>query len=94
MNKVLSLFSQEWLKNTKIIIPEGLEVRFEKALTEIEIIEACRKMDYLFVPAASPAVTEHVLQNIPSVKMIQSAGVGFDKVDIKAAARMKIPVCN
>lgn len=94
MNKVLSLFSHEWLVNTKIIIPEELEVYFEKGMNENEIITACRNMDYLFVPAASPAITEYILQNIPSIKMIQSAGIGFDKVDIKAAARMKIPVCN
>jgi len=94
MNKVLSLFSQEWFKNNNLDIPEELEVHFVKALNENEIIAACQKMDYLFFPSSSPLITARVIQNVPSIKMIQSAGIGFDKVDIKAAKLLKIPVCN
>jgi phosphoglycerate dehydrogenase-like enzyme len=35
-----------------------------------------------------------VLDNIPSIRMIQSAGTGYDKVDTASAARYNIPVAN
>ena len=51
-------------------------------------------MDFLFVPAAYPPVTAHVLNHIPSVRMIQSAGAGYDQVDVDSAAALGIPVAN
>ena len=94
MNKVLSIFSKDWIENSRIKIPEELEIRFENISKEDEIIAACREMDYLFVPSPYPPITERVLQNIPSIKMIQTSGIGFDKVDVKAATQLTIPVCN
>jgi len=51
-------------------------------------------IDFIFVAAAFPPITAAVLENIPSVRMIQSAGTGYDKVDTESAARCNIPVAN
>jgi phosphoglycerate dehydrogenase-like enzyme len=46
------------------------------------------------LPAAFPQITGTILENIPSVRMIQSAGTGYDKVDVESATRLGIPVAN
>ena len=81
-------------EDSDVALPPGLEVIFDNARSEDDIIAACRGMDILFVPAPFPPITAQVLENIPSVRMIQTSGTGYDKVDVTAAARLKIPVAN
>ena len=92
--KVLSILPRERFENAEVSFPAELEFSFKHVTAENEIIEACRGVDFLFVPAAFPPITPAVLDNIPSVRMIQSAGTGYDKVDTASAARCKIPVAN
>ena len=92
--KVLSILPRERFENAEVSFPAELEFSFKHVTTEDEIIEACRGIDFLFVPAAFPPITASVLSNIPSVRMIQSAGTGYDKVDTESAARCNIPVAN
>lgn len=92
--KVISILPLKRFQNAGVELPEGLDLRFEEALTENEIIDVCRGADFLFVPAAYPEITRRVLENIPSVRMIQSSGVGYDKIDVESAAAFGIPVAN
>jgi phosphoglycerate dehydrogenase-like enzyme len=92
--KVLSILPHERFENAEVSFPVELEFSFKYVTAEDEIIEACRGIDFLFVPAAFPPITAAVLENIPSVRMIQSAGTGYDKVDTQSAARCNIPVAN
>ena len=92
--KVLSILPRERFENAEISFPAELEFSFKHITTENDIIEACRGMDFLFVPAAFPPITAAVLVNIPSIRMIQSAGTGYDKVDTASAAGCSIPVAN
>jgi phosphoglycerate dehydrogenase-like enzyme len=46
------------------------------------------------VPAAYPPITRPILEGIPSIRLIQSSGIGYDKVDAIAAAEIGIPVAN
>ncbi len=96
MAKVLSLLPLKRFEDCGVVFPDALDMHlhFEHALSEDEVIEACRKMDFLFVPAVFPSITSRVLENIPTIRMIQSAGVGYDKVDVTSAARLGIPVAN
>lgn len=91
---VLSFMPLSRFQAAEVTLPPDLKFIFENALAEDEIIEACRGADFLFLPAAYPLITRRVLQNIPSVRMIQSAGVGYDKVDVQSAAQLGIPVAN
>jgi phosphoglycerate dehydrogenase-like enzyme len=75
-------------------LPPELDVRFESAVTEDEIIEACRTAEFLFLPAAFPPMTGRILENLSAVRLIQSAGAGYDMVDIEGAGRLSIPVAN
>lgn len=92
--KVLSILPRERFENAEVSFPAELEFSFKHVTAESDIIEACRGIDFLFVPAAFPPITAAVLDNIPSIRMIQSAGTGYDKVDTASAARCNIPVAN
>jgi phosphoglycerate dehydrogenase-like enzyme len=92
--KVLSILPRERFENAEVSFPAELEFSFKHVMAESDIIEACRGIDFLFVPAAFPPITAAVLDNIPSIRMIQSAGTGYDKVDTASAARCNIPVAN
>jgi phosphoglycerate dehydrogenase-like enzyme len=92
--KLLSIMPKKRFEDAGVDFPPELDVVFDDARQEDEIIAACRGMDYLFVPAPFPPITARVLENIPSVRMIQTSGTGYDKVDVATAARLKIPVAN
>ena len=93
-SKVLSILPRERFENADVSFPAELDFRFKHVSAEDDIIDACRGIDFLFVPAVFPTISAAVLDNIPSVRMIQSAGTGYDKVDTASAARFNIPVAN
>jgi phosphoglycerate dehydrogenase-like enzyme len=92
--KVLSLLTSKRFEEVGVICPEALNLFFHPVIAEDEIILVCRGMDFLLVPAANCPITVRVLENIPSIRMIQSTGTGYDKVDVETAARLHIPVAN
>ena len=74
------------------LAPDGAElVRFQ-AFTEDELIEATRDADAVLNQYAK--ITARVLEAMPRCKGVVRYGVGFDNVDIEAAARCGIYVCN
>ncbi len=94
MSKVISLFPLARFVEAGVSLPDPLEFHFEKVFEEGVIISACRGMDFLLVSPAFPLINERILGNIPSIRMIQTLGAGYDKVDVESAARMGIPVAN
>ena len=94
MLNVLSILPEIRFTKACVKVPAELTLHFEDVRREQDIIGACRGMDFLFVPAAYPPVTANVLNHIPSVRMIQSAGAGYDQVDVESAAALGIPVAN
>jgi phosphoglycerate dehydrogenase-like enzyme len=94
MLNVLSILPEIRFTKTGVILPAELKLHFEDVRREEDVIGACRGMDFLFLPAAYPPITANVLNHIPSVRMIQSAGAGYDQVDVESAAALGIPVAN
>ncbi|MBW1722872.1 MAG: 2-hydroxyacid dehydrogenase [Deltaproteobacteria bacterium] len=92
--KVMSILPRKRFEDSGVRFPGELEMHFRHAVTEEEVIEVCRGMDFLFLPASFPVITPRILENIPSIRMIQSAGVGYDRIDAESAALYGIPVCN
>ena len=92
--KVISLFPLQRFVEAGFSLPDRLGFHFENALEEGAIISACQEMDFLAVPPAYPLISARVVENIPSIRMIQTLGAGYDKVDVETAARMGIPVAN
>ncbi len=94
MVKVVSLLPREHFNRYGIEEPRGWELSFQYQHGEEDIINACKGADFLLVAAAFPPITARILENIPSVCMVQVFGTGFDKIDIEAAASTNIPVAN
>jgi len=57
---------------------------------EEEMLAKIARADFLLV--ATTPVTERLLAAAPRLKLIQHQGVGYDNVDVEAAARRSIPV--
>lgn len=94
MPKVVSLLSRDKFDSSQPIIPDGLTVFFLDKISDQNIIDACEGADCLFSSATAGAIGSFVIKNIPSIKIIQTMGVGFDHVDIPATVRLQIPVAN
>ena len=48
----------------------------------------------MLCPAPYPQITAEIIGALPQLKLIQSAGAGYNEIDLEAAARAGIPVCN
>jgi phosphoglycerate dehydrogenase-like enzyme len=77
-----------------VVLPAALDFRFDEVLTEKEIVSACVGVDFFLAPAAYPDITSRIIENIPTVCMIQTTGTGYDRIDVHSAARLGIPVAN
>jgi phosphoglycerate dehydrogenase-like enzyme len=94
MPTVVSLLSKDKFDAAGPRVPEGWIFRFLDTISDDAIIQACKGADCLFAPATAGAISLPVLENIPSIKIIQTLGVGFDHVSIPATVRLGIPVAN
>jgi phosphoglycerate dehydrogenase-like enzyme len=92
--KVLSILPLRRFEEAGVVFPEALDFRFEEVFTEKEVIAACAGVDFLLVPPAYPDVTSLIIENIPTVRMIQTTGTGYNRIDLQSAARQGIPVAN
>jgi D-3-phosphoglycerate dehydrogenase len=70
----------------------GLDFEWLHCRTEQSLIENCQGA-VAFMNQYAP-ITEHVLQNIPSLKLVVRYGVGVDNIDVAAATRHGVQVCN
>ncbi len=94
MMNVLSILPEIRFTKAGVRLPADLQIHFKDVSQEKDIIAACQGMDFLFLPAAYPPITAMVLKQILSVRMVQSAGAGYDQVDVESAAALGIPVAN
>jgi phosphoglycerate dehydrogenase-like enzyme len=92
--KVISLLPRKRFDEAGVVFPDSLEFRFDEVISEKEIISGCRDAEFLLVPAAYPDIPSRIIENIPTVRMIQTTGTGYDRIDLQAAARLGIPVTN
>ena len=94
MATVLCMIPRNRFRHSDIKIPVELDMHYQIAHKEDEIVRACKRMEFLLLPAGSPEITQTIMERISSIRMIQIAGAGFGHVDIRAAAANQIPVCN
>ena len=66
---------------------------YKRKLTEDELIELLDK-DVVGLIAGTEKITERVMQNAKSLKVISRYGVGVDNIDMEAAKRRGIIVCT
>lgn len=74
--------------------PEGMDFEYVNyPCSDEELIEACKDADILFCGPVD-FIRKNVIDACPNLKLIQSQGVGFDKIDLEAAKAKGIYVCN
>jgi len=75
-----------------MITEVGFDFQAGHAKTEDEVIAIASEADGVIAQYAP--MTERVLESLPRCKVISRYGVGLDNVDVEAATRRGIMVCN
>ena len=76
------------------MIPADAElVFFEQGYTAEEVIARAGDAEFAVIDAVLPFTAE-MIEGMPKLRMIHSEGVGYAAIDIAAAAKRGIPVCN
>jgi D-3-phosphoglycerate dehydrogenase len=75
-----------------LLVPLGCEVIEEQCTTEAVLIAALKDVEYV-ITQFSP-FTARVVATLDKCRVIVRYGVGVDNIDLDAARRRGIPVCN
>ncbi len=70
----------------------GSELVILDCKTEQDVINQCQDAEVILNQYAP--ITGHVLASLPKLKAVIRYGVGYNNVDIKAAEKLRIIVCN
>lgn len=68
-------------------------IYFSQSSSDAEVLEHAENADFIFADAIKE-VSGHLIENLSNLKLIHSEGVGFNSIDIEAAKRNQIYVCN
>lgn len=86
-------YEYDTLQNEKDEIAKlGAEFHALQCRTDDDVIRLAKDADALLVQYAP--ITEKVFAALPDLKIVVRYGVGFDCVDVDAAARHQVYVCN
>ncbi len=76
------------------MLPEGCElIHIGPEYTAADVISKAGDAECIVVDAVLP-VTAEMIEGMPGLKMIHSEGVGFAAIDVDAAAKKGVYVCN
>lgn len=71
-------------------VPEGFDFCSLETGSQEEKLARIGEADYILV--STEKITEELLSHAPKLKLIQHQGVGYDNIDLAAAARHNVPV--
>lgn len=93
MVKVLTTMSKASVEMYGREKPEGFEIEYiDKGFTDEETIKRSKGAEFILVGGGN--INKHIIDNLEKVKLIQTIGVGFNGIDIKAAKEKGIYVAN
>ncbi|WP_303881446.1 C-terminal binding protein [Acetomicrobium mobile] len=75
-----------------ILNAAGLEFKLLQCRTEDDVIQKCGEAE-IFINQYAP-ITERVIRELPNLKIVIRYGVGVDNVDLDAATKYGVIVCN
>lgn len=94
MTRIKSTIKPPLVERFGVEIPEGMELEFiNYPCTDDELIAAAKDADVLWVSPVD-IISKNVIDSLPNLKLIQSLGVAFDKIDLAAAKDAGVYVCN
>ena len=76
----------------EVLAPCNVELMEVQCSTEDELIDQIPDADYIISQYAP--ITARVIAELKRVKVISRYGIGVDNIDVEAASRAGIPVCN
>ncbi|WMM24365.1 C-terminal binding protein [Tissierella sp. MB52-C2] len=92
MYKIVLTHPQETAEIEEKFIPEGATLEIKHSPTEEDLIKNLQDVDAVI--SAYEPFTAKVMDALPKLKIISQAAIGFNSVDIKAAAERGIAVLN
>lgn len=94
MIRIKSTIKPPLVERFGVPVPEGMELEFVNfPCSDDELIESVKDADILWVSPVD-VISKKVIDSIPNLKLIQSLGVAFDKIDLDAAKERGVYVCN
>lgn len=94
MARVVIATSKSAFEQYGCIIPESWDAEFiSYKYTDEEMINAAKNAEIILV-GSGHVVSRNVIESCPSLKLIQTEGVGFEQVDVEAAKERGVWVCN
>ncbi|MEW6674011.1 MAG: 2-hydroxyacid dehydrogenase [Thermodesulfobacteriota bacterium] len=81
-------------ENAGVKIPESLSIDFFVPESKQQVISAGRQAEFVISPSHSITMDEDFFAGLPNLKIVQLTGAGYDRVDLKAAARHDVPVAH
>lgn len=77
---------------TDILNKAGLDFRLLQCRTEDDVVQQCGGAE-IFINQYAP-ITERVIKQLPNLRVVIRYGVGVDNVDVEAATKYGVIVCN
>lgn len=90
MPKILSLMPRIFFKDPGTLTTLETfkdDLAFSTDYEPSQIVASAGDATCLLCPAPYPFITEEIIKALPNLKLIQTTGAGYDKIDIQAAAR-------
>ena len=85
-------YSEEVMQIARALAPPGFELAVADQGTP-EFIEAAHDAEY-FLGFARGGMAGEFFRSAPKLKLVQLTSAGYDRVDIEAARKAKVPVAN
>ena len=70
------------------------QFEFLRLRTEQELIDGCAEADVVLVEHPDTPITARVIQSLSQCRLVVKYGVGIDNIDLTAATKDGIVVCN
>jgi D-3-phosphoglycerate dehydrogenase len=87
------LLYEDMHETGKQLLAEKAELVMANSLDEEALLEQVKDVDAIVI-RANGAITERLMASAPRLKVIGRHGVGVDAIDLEAACRRGIVVCN
>lgn len=94
MAKIATTLKPGLVNKFGVKMPEGWEISYiDYPCEDDKIVEACKDADFLWIGPVDP-MSADLISKLDKVKLIQSLGVGFDKINLEKSKEKGIYVCN
>ena len=68
-------------------------VFFNQSATDNDVLKDAGDADFIFADVIKE-ISSNLIQNMPNLKLIHSEGVGYNRIDVDAAKKANVYVCN